>query len=387
MNIKFRTQRQFDAVLRKEGKTITDYLSDAEYRVFFRQMKHSDNTSSKVRIYYSKDLPISRGTIFTIYNETYIIVNQDSIESEIYNTSVAVRTTQFFRCGNALLPFVVSDLKNVYPTGGSVMSVVGGSITVYTQDCEAFRSVKVNDTYIAFGGTYKVLNTFYNDGIGYLYLSRAADSTRYTLEYTGVNRIDLADANTYQLSFVAKQGDAVDETAVLTYTSSDDTIATVDATGLATFATEGTVIFTATWLAHSVSSTVEMTVVDSSEEPEREVTCVITYTGGDNKLRIGGSYKTFDAAFYEGGEPIAFKSGGVWSFDILKDGETEWKPISYYAAAYPDLTDIVYVSESEIKIKIPDEDNDDFIGDQFKVTYTADGISGSAIMLITGIWG
>ena len=79
----------------------------------------------------------------------------------------------------------------------------------------------------------------------------------------------MADATTYQLSYTAiKNGVYVVPT--LTYVSSDETIATVDDTGLMTLLACGDVTITATWTDGSRVNTCDtaITVTNSGVESE-----------------------------------------------------------------------------------------------------------------------
>ena len=101
-NISDVTKHQFDEALRKEGFFITDFYTNAQYRVFFRRMEHSDSTVTKMRIYYSQDTPIQRGSMLVFKGQTFVVINQDALESEVYFTSVLVRCN---------VPFVVDGVS------------------------------------------------------------------------------------------------------------------------------------------------------------------------------------------------------------------------------------------------------------------------------------
>ena len=370
MNIQFRTKRQFDAVLRKEGKTIIDYISGEQYRVFFRSMKHSDSTAMKLRLYYPKEVDIKRGTIFTIYNQQFLVVNQDSIESEIYCTSVAVRCTQKLLCSGVHLPFVVSDLKNVYPTGNSVMSIVGGAITLYSGDNDMLRSVSIDDSYVCCGGTYKVINTFYNDGLGYLYLSREAETQSYTLTYAGLTQLAFEEGGTYQLSYEPKMGKAIVSDATITYKLDSDSVATVDANGLLTMLTEGAVKITATWVEQNITCETDITIKRSGDT----ITCTLEATSNVVRVNTAGRVVTAKVML----------NGGT---DVSYEAEYEWSTSDWTGTLMQE--DLTLTPKEICKCTVATY-NEDVIDETFnlnvKVTYNGCTATASKDMVIEGMF-
>ena len=96
-----------------------------------------------------------------------------------------------------------------------------------------------------------------------------ASSSTYKLIYRGETSLNMADSTTYQLSYTAIKND-VYEIPTLTYASSDETIATVDDTGLMTLLACGNVTITATWTDGSRVNTCDtaITVTNSGVESE-----------------------------------------------------------------------------------------------------------------------
>ena len=99
---------------------------------------------------------------------------------------------------------------------------------------------------------------------------------------------------------------ATDSDVIITWSSSDETIATIDSTGKVTFLTAGDVIFTATWTEHDITATKEITV--SIPKPTTQYTCKITNSFGSVEwndttdiatIKIGGSTKPFMCHFYD----------------------------------------------------------------------------------------
>lgn len=84
MNIHSMTKRQFDAVIRKEGMSVSDYYDSTKtYTVFFRRNNRSNSPQGKLRMYYAQDTDINIGTVFVLKDATYLVISQDALESNI----------------------------------------------------------------------------------------------------------------------------------------------------------------------------------------------------------------------------------------------------------------------------------------------------------------
>lgn len=219
--------------MKREGITVSDYYdSNKTYRVFFRRNGKGTNPQGKLRFYYAQDTQINVGTVFVLKGTTYLVVSQDGIESDVYYTSMAVRCdTQFSVWINAENKYVnvpcavISDKYTL--THNSIITMVSGSVTVYTGLNSYSEQMEIGNAYYNFGGYYKVGNTFYNNGLAYVYMTReAAPPDTYSLTYNGASSLDLSDG-TYQLSYTAVKNGSVVNNPSLSYTVSDDTIATL----------------------------------------------------------------------------------------------------------------------------------------------------------------
>ena len=281
-NIKNLNQRQFNATMKRECITVSDYYDRTKtYDVFFRRSRRGNNPNGKVRIYFSQDTPIDIGTMFVLKGDTYVVTSRDGDESDIFYTSIAVKCDTSF---NVLysdtehryisIPFVTLSDKFTL-SNNSTISMISGSVVVYTGDNPYLREVQLNHGFYNYGGYYKLGNTFYNNGLAYWYMTREAKpADKYVLSYNGVTSLDMADATTYQLSYTAIKNDTVIDSPTLTYVSSDNTIATVDGNGLMTLLKEGNVTITATWTDGDKTTTCETTIAitNSSAKPEPTLT-------------------------------------------------------------------------------------------------------------------
>ena len=269
-NIKNFNQRQFNATMKRECITVSDYYDRTKtYDVFFRRSRRGSNSNGKVRIYFSQDTNIDIGTMFVLKDKPYVVTSRDGDESDIFYTSIAVKCdTSFTVYSNAenryvSIPFVTLSDKFTL-SSNSTISMVSGAVVIYTGDNSYAREVEINNAYYNYGGYYKVRNTFYNNGLAYVYMTREAmPQDKYTLSYNGVTSLDMKDATTYQLSYTAIKNDVPVDSPTLTYVSSDNTIATVNDTGLMTMLKEGNVKITATWTDGN-NTTCETTIVISN---------------------------------------------------------------------------------------------------------------------------
>lgn len=320
-NIKNCNQRQFNATMKRECITVSDYYNSTKtYDVFFRRNKRGSNPNGKVRIYFSQDTPIQIGTVFVLKDKPYVVTSRDDDESDIFYTSIAVKCDTLFTVySNAenryiSIPFVT--LSDEYTlSNNSTISMVSGDVVIYTGDNSYARDMEINNTYYNFGGYYKVGNVFYNNGLAYVYMTREAKpQDRYTLTYNGVTSLDMKDATTYQLSYTAIKNDVVVNNPTLTYVSSNDTIATVDGNGLMTMLKEGNVTITATWTdGNNTTCETTIDITNSGVEPEPTPSIGTLTISGKKNLYLDLPH-TFTAKYTDAdGNDVSSNYTSVWT--------------------------------------------------------------------------
>ena len=330
-NIKNCNQRQFDATMKRECITVSDYYDSTKtYDVFFRRSRRGSNPNGKVRIYFSQDTPIDIGTTFVLKDTPYVVTSRDGDESDIFYTSMAVKCdTSFTVFSNAekryvSIPFVTLSDKFTL-SSNSTISMVSGAVVIYTGDNLYSREVELNENYYNYGGYYKVGNTFYNNGLAYVYMTREAmPQDRYTLSYNGVTSLDMANATTYQLSYTAIKNDVVVNNPALTYVSSDDTIATVDGNGLMTLLKEGNVTITAKWTdGNNITCETTIAISNSGVVPTTDTVTI----SGNTKLFFD-TERTYKAKYTDdNGNDVSSNYTSVWTitdatFDTSKLTQT-----------------------------------------------------------------
>ena len=380
-NVFGRTKKQFDMTMNREKITVADFFnSDIKYDVFFRRNQRSTTPQGKVRFFYAQSTPIEIGTIFILNGSNFIVTSKDGIESNIYFTSLAVKcdTTFVVKSENKYIDVPMSVVSDKWTVAhGSVFSMVNGSVAMITQDNPVARGIKVNNEYYAFGGYYKVGNNFFNNGLAYFYLERQQmPQDDYKITYNGVTSFDIKDSTTYQLSYTVTNNGNVVKNPTIHYSSSDETIATVDSNGLMTMLKEGTVDITASYSTASVTTT--MTIANSSTP---SVDYTMNIVASSYSIRVGGSYKSLTVKYYN-------SEGTEITSDVIANKTRE----DYVWSAWcngVDLTDntslITWLNGSAVnqkKIKFANDRS--YIGKTLTVKCVTDGITISVDLNITG---
>ena len=388
-NIKNFNQRQFNATMKRECITVSDYYDrNKTYDVFFRRSRRGSNPNGKVRIYFSQDTPIDIGTMFVLKDDTYVVTSRDGDESDVFYTSMAVKCdTSFTVYSNTehkyvSIPFVTLSDKFTL-SSNSTVSMVSGAVVIYTGDNPYSREVEVNESYYNYGGYYKVRNTFYNNGLAYVYMTREAKpADRYTLSYNGVTSLDMKDATTYQLSYTAIKNDVPVDSPTLTYVSSDNTIATVDGNGLMTLLKEGNVTITATW-TDGKNTTCETTIAitNSGVEPEPTVPSIEIYCAS-NSIYLDSSRK-LTVKFYNGSTEVTdtvitdlTKNDFVWTCSIDGVDVTNNKDLITWSNNASDKVNMK-------RIKIAYDEN--YLGKYLDITCTVNGMTANKSLEISSV--
>lgn len=377
-NIFNSNKRQFNSTLKREGIVVSDYYdSDKTYRVFFRRNGKGTNPQGKLRFYYSQDTDITIGTVFTLKGEQYLVISQDGIESDVYYTSMAVKCDTTFSVWIETenkyvnVPCVVVSDKYTL-THNSTISMISGSVTVYTGLNSYSEQMEINNAYHNFGGYYKVSNIFYNNGLAYVYMTREAKpADTYSLVYNGVTSLDLS-TGTYQLSYTAIKNGIVVNNPTLSYTVSDDTIATISDTGLLTMIAAGNITVTATW-ADGNNTTCEsaITIADTNDpDPNPPVSSGKTVITGNAKITYGFS-RNYTATFYDDSDNVVEGITAVWSITDC---------------TFADEIQQTILDGNKIKLSVNDED-EEIIGKTFTLNASdADGNFTTASYIIQIVW-
>ena len=366
--------RKFEQQLQRESTTVSDYFNDTiTCEMLFRRTNRGTNPQGKLHCYFKQTEPFGIGSIIVMKGQPYVIISdKDFDESNAVYSAIAQKTNVIING----IPFVV-DTATYGEAQGSIFTQVDGDVIIYTGYNTIANKIKVNDYINSFGNAYQVSNKFVKENIIYIHLKQTTTTPdHYEIVYNGVTSFDINDGTTYQLSYtVTNNGNPVYKPTI-TYSSSDETVATVDSNGLMTMLKKGTVDITAT--AYSASVTTTMTIADSST-PSVDYTMEIV--ASSYSIRVGGSYKSLTVKYYN-------REGTEITSDVIVNKTRE----DYAWSAWCDGVDLTnntslikWLNGSGVnqeKIKFLDDRS--YIGKTLIVKCVTDGITISVDLEITG---
>ena len=283
--------RKFEQQLQRESTTVSDYFNDTiTCKMLFRRTNRGTNPQGKLHCYFKQTEPIGIGSVIVMKGQPYVIISdKDFDESNAVYSAIAQKTNVTING----IPFVV-DTATYGESQGSIFTQVDGDVIIYTGFNTITNKIKVNNNINAFGNSYQVSNRFVKENILYIHLKQTTTTPdHYKIVYNGVTSFDINESNTYQLTYTVTNNGSVVENPTITYSSSDETVATVDSNGLMTMLKEGTVNITAT--AYSASVTTAMTIADSSTP---SVDYTMNIVASSYSIRVGGSYKSLTVKYY-----------------------------------------------------------------------------------------
>ena len=366
--------RKFEQQLQREHTTVSDYFNDTiTCEMLFRRTNRGTNPQGKLHCYFKQTEPLGIGSVIVMKGQPYVIISdKDFDESNAVYSAIAQKTNVTING----IPYVV-DTATYGEAQGSIFTQVNGDVIIYTGFNTTANKIKVNDYINSFGNAYQVSNKFVKENIIYIHLKQTtATPDHYEIVYNGVASFDINDGTTYQLSYtVTNNGNPVYK-PTMTYSSSDETVATVDSNGLMTMLKKGTVDITAT--AYSASVTTTMTIADSSTP---SVDYTMNIVASSYSIRVGGSYKSLTVKYYN-------SEGTEITSDVIVNKTRE----DYAWSAWCDGVDLTnntslikWLNGSEVnqeKIKFLDDRS--YIGKTLIVKCVTDGITISVDLEITG---
>lgn len=282
--------RKFEQQLQRESTTVADFFNDTTTcEMLFRRTNRGTNPQGKLHCYFKQTEPFGIGSVIVMKGQPYVIISdKDADESNAFYSAIAQKTNVTING----VPFVV-DTATYGESQGTIFTQVDGDVIIYTGFNTITSKIKVNDHINAFGNSYQVSNKFVKENIIYIHLKQTtATPDHYEIVYNGLTSFDINDSTTYQLSYTVTNNGSVVENPTITYSSSDETIATVDSNGLMTMLKEGSVDITATAYGDTVTTT--MTIANSSPSVDYRMEI---YASTDT-LKLGGSYKGLTVKYY-----------------------------------------------------------------------------------------
>lgn len=259
----------FNETMKREGQTVTALTSGKTFNCFFRKSNDNLNNRDSMIIFYPVDAPVKSGSLIQYKGNTYLLMNQETGENEVYFKSAIARTmgnisTHSLSVVN--LPFYGININGATAQGDNNLSIIDGNIEVLTEDCEQSRKLAVNDVFNEWGRTWEIKNLFYIDGICHVVLEIKADTTptyEYTLVLTDLSVLDVAPGDTASIKATALiSGSKV--AATIEYRSSNDEVATIDADGNIAYIADGQVQFSALWVEQGLEKVTELVTVTTA---------------------------------------------------------------------------------------------------------------------------
>lgn len=366
-------QKQFSDALKREGKTVTTYYKNETIKCLFRINKDYNNTDNHITIFYDIDSPIKQGQLLTYGGKVFITLNKETVENDVYYKSAILECNVIVPLvSNSVIQNIPCYAGNLYSTilsDGKTIDLIDGRVDLFTESTDFVNNATLDYQSQFMGGYYKLKNKANKSGIAYLYFERGlAPQHTYSLELTSSDDTYEVDTTT-QLTAIAKTDGLIDATATIVYTSSDDTLATVDSTGLVTFKAEGVVTITAIWLEQSIQKSIELTITEE-QVPESYTVDITSPDVLDDSVKLGLTY-TFTGIVKDNLGNVVSPVDLVFTIDNTYGGNVI-------------LTD---KGDGTCTIKV-DDFAYDILGEQFTLTCTdmISGFSGTWLLMIVGLW-
>jgi hypothetical protein len=243
MNIAKVTARQFEKILNKEGKTVIDLADGRNKRIVFKRTS-AKNSQEKIVIAYPQEYGWSKGSIIKYKDMYFLIINRDAFESDVYYTSTAIKCNCIWYINDKEYYLVAGDLSSVNPRNGTYIDSTNGSINLYTTKSDM---VNEGDKVFDFDGTFECINRFTIDGLTYYYFVKTETNTSGWKVDFGTNKTtySIKDELKYNATLVNSSGKyympSKEVNRTVTFTSSNEEVATVDQNGVVTFVSTGDV--------------------------------------------------------------------------------------------------------------------------------------------------
>ena len=357
--------RKFEQQLQREHTVVSDYFNDTTTcKMLFRRTNRGTNPQGKLHCYFKQTEPIGIGSVIVMKGQPYVIISdKDFDESNAVYSAIAQKTNVIING----IPFVV-DTATYGESQGTIFTQVDGDVIIYTGYNTITDKIKVNNHINAFGNSYDVINKFVKENILYIHLKQTtAIPDVYKITYNGVTSFDINDSTTYQLTYTVTNNDIVVENPTITYSSSDETVATVDSNGLMTMLKEGSVDITAT--AYDTSVTTTMTIANTSAP-----TYTISIKSSSDTITLGRSYKTMTCRF-------ADRDGQDITETVIANMTTAdfvWTCFVDDVDLTNDTSFVKWLNGAEVnqkKIKLAE--NNSYIGKMITIKCTVNGVTAS----------
>lgn len=259
----------FEKTMEREHKSITVLKTGEQFDCFFRKSNDNINQRDTMIMFYTADAPMNVGTLLSYAGNTYLALNQETAENDVYHKSAIIRTNGVINTHSLSvvgLPFYGDSVNNATVTSTTNIDIIDGNMEILTEDCELARSLKIDDLFNEYGRTWKVTNLFYIDGICHIISEVSADvmpKYKYSLVISNLNAYNVLPGDSDVITATAYCNDVEMTGVTILYSSSNDKIATIDSDGKISYLSEGEVYFTATWQEQNTSELTGIATVAS----------------------------------------------------------------------------------------------------------------------------
>lgn len=399
MNYRQIVSHQLEEAMKRESHSVLNYSTGKLSEVIFRKFASGKGTQERRKIYYRHDGSIMKSDILKYDNDYYLVINQDSKESEIYYGSVINKCNELWNISGCDLPMIVGDLDSATPRNGQMTVSVSGIIILYTKDIPDLHSKMILDTELyTNGGIYKIVNTYYVNGLAYLYLSREKMDTSITFDL-----INDSTNFTYKSGQEINQGWYVKSTtntiyipeAKLTFASSDPSVGYVNSNGKIVMVKAGTfdLTVTANYVIENSGVSISKTLTKTQTYTVNDSVVVnnsVTVTTPSTTIYIDGSTKKITAAYLQDGIENTLMQPTAWEFKFYKADKvteiTDYTNLSdfFTYSYYPSGTTNTNIVQ--VKLLATAQGNGIMAGDYVKCTAKySDNLTGSIMLTVANL--
>ncbi len=260
----------FRQSMQREHKMITVQETGEQFKCFFRKSNDNINRRDTMTMFYDVDAPVEVGALLLYGDNTYLTLNKETAENDVYFKSAIIRTNGVINTHSLSvvgLPFYGDNVNNATVTNTTNFNLIDGNIEVMTEDNDVSRALKVDDLFNEWGRTWKISNLFYIDGICHIVLEVNANVTpkyNYNLVLSTLTSFNVAPEDTASISATAYCNETEMTKASIVYSSSNNEVATIDSNGNISYLADGEVYFTATWQEQNISQSTGTVTVASA---------------------------------------------------------------------------------------------------------------------------
>ena len=350
------TEIQYKRTMEREGKILTTYTGGAEFKAFFRINNDNENQRETIVIYYDVTAPVRPGTLVMYGYGVYLALNRETVENDVYYKSTLLKCNGVYNENSGAvmnIPFYSDNMKYSVSVGNNTITMLNGNIEIITEENSLSKKIAIDQKFNEFGRTFNVCNLYSMDGILHIIAEVYSNMTptyTYSVVIDGTPTTSLKTGETVQLTATTYKGETITTGATLDWTSSDNTIATVDGTGLVTCVSEGTATITCTWVEQDVKETATINI--SNNEPVTPTGYIYKISG--NTILKNGFSRTYTLTVTDSSGNDITSSQNDYLWNIVSDFTDQIEQV---------------ITDNKIKLTV---DNEDLIDSSFVLQVVVD---------------